>query len=225
MWTVGFVFSLALLIAVFLVPPIRRFSLIGITLVGFWMTTGAFFLSPWVTFSPWRYGGNVTLNQAMDVVLPLVDQIRGVLPTVINWLPSLTSLYGVSEIVAMPTLRMGVRLTMVLVPVVGGVSGLLALFATFVPYRNVRMYLGGFQVLLALVSLVMLVGHLHAFDSWGAVGNFPVNLIPVLLGAEIGWGVWAAFFGLIVLLAGGVWMIGGVETSSSEEEEEYHDLF
>lgn len=228
MWFIILAVLLLLLTPAVRLQHERRVMRLWVTLLGVWMTTGSFVLLPWVAFSPWRYAQSLTLNVAAEAALVAIEQAEKLgLPVFLKFISKITALSGPMILWAMPSLNFVVRLVLLGVALAGLLSLIFIISGCVLHRQNVRRILGVCQSGTAFASLVALVCNLNVLDSWGAVGNFPFNLIPVIVGSEIGAGAWVAVVGLVVLIAGGLWTIADAESMKPIDEawEDERDVY
>lgn len=181
---------------------------IWLLIVGFWLTTGAFFLLPWLEFSPWNYAESLAVEVLTEAVLVLFQwtQYFEWFPKVFSFFSKLFNFNGLAVVVFLPNLSIKswfIRAVIIIIPLIGCLSIFFAWTGSRVGNFGIRKKLGAGMSITASVNLLLLVVFLNDIDAWGLAGNYPQSILPVLLGTRAGIGVWAAAFGLLMLgLAG-----------------------
>jgi len=181
---------------------------IWLLIVGFWLTTAAFFLLPWLEFSPWNYAESFAVEVLTEAVLVLFQWARYIewFPKVFAFFSQLFNFNGLAVIIFLPNWAIKswlVRAVIIFVPLIGCLSIFFSWTGSRVGNFKIRKKLGAGMSVAASVNLFLLVICLNNIDAWGLAGNYPESIIPVLLGTRAGIGVWAATVGLSLLgLAG-----------------------
>lgn len=181
---------------------------IWLLVVGFWLTTGAFFLLPWLEFSPWNYADSLAVEVLTEAVLVLFQwaQYLEWFPKVFSFFSRIFNFNGIAATIFLPNLSIKswlIRAVIILIPLIGCMSIFFAWIGSRVGNFEVRKKLGFGMSIAASINLLLLVVNLNDIDAWGLAGNYPLSILPVLLGTRAGVGVWSAALGLFMLgLAG-----------------------
>jgi hypothetical protein len=202
-----------------------RRRILPLWMVGFgvWLSAGSFAFLPWITFAPWRYARRFTVDVAAEVVLVILEQAERFAHVAkalefVSDAVKFINLSGWLAFIAMPSFNLYVRLAILAAPGAALLSLVAASIGAVSRSEPVTRWAGIVQAGGALSALVILITGLPMIDSWGTLRSFPVNLLPVFMGAELCYGVWVALLGLVVLVVSGVWLGSGASQSSSESE-------
>ena len=219
-----FVFALLWLFFIPIIAVWRRATRFWLAVLGLWLTTGSFFLLPWIEFAPWRYAQSLTLNLVSEAILAILEwgDVLEKLPEALGFISKFLSPSGLFVVIFLPSLNVTVRLTLIAVVLAGGVGLAGILIGWLSRSSEVQCLTGLGQGLFALLTLILLVANLNALDGWATVGKFPHSLLPVLTGAEIGLGPWMACLGLIILIVAGVWAVADANTGMREPEYQHY---
>ncbi len=178
-----------------------------LTLVGGLFTLGSFLL-PWVIFSPVSYliklgpeGVNEGAPKVLAWLLQLLRQPGAA--GVAEVIESIGGIPGWLLIVIIPTTNLWVRLIMILV-VVSSVISLVWLLLSLAISSSVTKVAGGLQTFFTFLTAILLLSQMPTLDAMGSEGNIYFRLLAVLAGGRMGYGVWLAFLGLMVLSVGGL---------------------
>lgn len=181
---------------------------IWLLVVGFWLTTGAFFLLPWIEFSPWNYAESIAVEVLTEAVLALFQwaQYLEWFPKVFSFFSKLFNFNGLAVIIFLPNWTFKswfIRGVIILVPLIGCLSIFMAWMGSRVEGFEIRKKLGVGMSIAACINLILLVVFLNDIDAWGLTGHYPQSLLPVLLGTRAGIGVWSATLGLLMFILTG----------------------
>jgi hypothetical protein len=179
------------------------------TIVGITLSLGSFVFLPWVKFSPVSYLVNVEpeiLSDYVSEVLALLLRLLGQtgVATILSLLESIGGIPGWLLVVVIPTSNWLTRFTLIMIPIVGGLSLLWLAFTLFVNRVAARRIFGMGQAIVALLTALLLLLQMPTIDAFGVAGNLPLRFLAVLSGARMSSSVWLAWLGLLLIGVGGL---------------------
>jgi hypothetical protein len=172
--------------------------------VGAGLVLASFVTMPWVSFSPFGYlvhiGPELIEDQVPGILTSLFRLLgHGETAKLMSRISDVASLPGWMLLFLMPTKNLWIRLVILLV----GFTGLTGLFwftvSLFIQNRTVRRSIGAIQSLMSFLVAVLLLLNMPTIDAWGSANSFIPDLITLVSGAHMGWGVWVAWIGLLLL--------------------------
>jgi hypothetical protein len=168
----------------------------------------SFFALPWISFTPLSYFTEGVLGEVGQEIAPDVlehlfrwanweDASR-----VLKFVMSVGYIPGWALVFAIPSTAILVRATIVVVGLVGFLTVLWLPISFAVRNPSITRSLAFGQSLIAVMSALLLLSQMPTIDAWGTTGSFALGLVALTVGAQMGYGVWVAWFGLILVAAG-----------------------
>jgi hypothetical protein len=196
------------------------------TIAGITLSLGSFFFLPWVKFSPVSYLVNVEpeiLGDYVSEVLAFILRLLGQtgVAAILSLLESIGGIPGWLLVVVIPTSDWLTRLTLILVPITGGLSLLWLAFTLFVNPIAARRIFGIGQAIFALMTALLLLSQIPTIDALGISGNLPLRFLTVISGARMSSSVWLAWLGLLLIGVGGLAEVISASESSRSDEQGY----
>lgn len=179
------------------------------SLAGAMMVLGSFFFMPWLEFSPIRYLFE-SVPEALRDLLP--SALGNLLKTfgqraagdVLELLTGLIALPGLALVFVIPSFDVFGRFVLILIPVVASTSLFWFTLNIFLPPTSFGRVMGGLQTFFAFLAALLLLIEMPTLDALTLEQNLTFRFVAVLLGAHLGWGVWVAWVGLLLLGCGGL---------------------
>jgi hypothetical protein len=206
--------------------PSDRFRLRLPAALGGVMILSSFITMPWIRFAPLDY---------LTEVVPDMLWVRApeLLSVLIRWLghtgvAKLVSLFssigflpGWLAMFLMPTKDIGIRTLIFLVALTGLLGAVWFLLSLFIRHRALCRGMGGFCALASFVVALLLLLNAPTLDAWASKGAFLPGLLALISGAHMGYGVWVAWVGLLLLGAGNAFDVFIVERVAVQKEEDF----
>lgn len=178
----------------------RHFPWLG--LLGAALILFSFFRLPWVSFSFIKYIdlGSELLKELLPDLLGSLFEELGVkqITRLVSWLLA-GYLPGSWLWLLMPSAKLFVRLVILLVGIVGAISGIWNLLCIVVPTGTVRRRMGKLQAIFGFLAALLLLLQMPTIDAWGTTKSFLPALFALLMGAQLAYGVWVAWLGLLLV--------------------------
>lgn len=200
------------------------------SLVGAMMVLGSFFFMPWLEFSPIRY----LLDQVPEALRDLLPSALGNLlkmfgqraaGDVLELVAGLVALPGLALVFVIPSFDVFGRFVLILVPVVASISLFWFTLNIFLPPTSFGRVMGGLQTFFAFLTALLLLIEMPTLDALTLEQNLTFRFVAVLLGAHLGWGVWVAWVGLLLLGSGGLIEIMNQSVAETGRARDYFDDF
>lgn len=200
------------------------------SLAGAMMVLGSFFFMPWLEFSPIRY----LFDQVPEALRDLLPSALGNLlkmfgqraaGDVLELLTGLVALPGLALVFVIPSFDVFGRFVLILVPVVASISLFWFTLNIFLPPTSFGRVMGGLQTFFAFLAALLLLIEMPTLDALTLEQNLTFRFVAVLLGAHLGWGVWVAWVGLLLLGCGGLIEIMNQSVASSARARDEFDVF
>jgi len=179
------------------------------TFFGAAMVLASFFFLPWLEFSPMRY----LLDQVPEAFRDLLPGALGNLfkafgqraaGDAFEFILGLVGLPGWMLVFAIPSFDLFGRFVLILIPVVASISLFWFTLNIFLPPTSFGRVIGGLQTFFAFLAAILLLIEMPTLDALTLEQNLTFRFVAVLLGAHLGWGVWVAWVGLLLLGCGGL---------------------
>jgi len=179
------------------------------TFFGAAMVLASFFFLPWLEFSPMRY----LLDQVPEAFRDLLPGALGNLfkafgqraaGDAFEFILGLVGLPGWMLVFAIPSFDLFGRFVLILIPVVASIGLFWFTLNIFLPPTSFGRIMGGLQTCFAFLAALLLLIAMPTLDALTLEQNLTFRFVAVLLGAHLGWGVWVAWVGLLLLGCGGL---------------------
>lgn len=182
--------------------------------------------TPWISF--------LFLERVLNAIGP--DWISEILPDVISsilgWvggsrierLLSIVDQFGFipgwALVVLIPAKSLMLRIVIVLVMLVGIITLLWFTVSLWLRHTTINRIMGSLQAVAGFGTAFLLLLQVPAIDAWGSKENMVAAMLNLISSAEMGWGVWLTWLGLIITGSGGILHVQGSEIAPSSNIEQ-----
>ena len=202
-----------------------RFRLRLPAIAGSVMVFTSFLFMPWIKFAPIDYLINILpdlieddVTNALAFLIKLLGQVR--VAKLVTLITSIGYLPGWALIILMPTKSIMVRLTIFLVGLVGLVGLLWFPISLFIHKQTVFRTVSIVQAIISFLVALLLLFQTPMIEAWGSSGTFFPGLITLFSGVQMGFGVWVAWVGLLLLGLGNLFQIHIADESVVSENDD-----
>lgn len=162
-----------------------------------------FFVFGWIKFAPQDFVTSMLPALIEGITVWLVGWLFGLTDvfqsTWIHWITQFSSLPGWLLIVVLPARQLALRL---LLASIGLFAVINVVWAALSAALNVSSWLRGVNLFLGIIALMQafsLFFFLPTIDAWGTSATYWPAFTALLLGAQMGIGVWITWVGLLML--------------------------
>lgn len=175
--------------------------------IGALATFFGFFFVGWVRFAPLDFAINVIPDMFEDSVFGLLRWVLNMLGDAqaaqfLSWITSLASLPGWLLLVVIPSAQLLLR---ILLLSIGFFSFLYVIWSAIALIMRPTPFVKTVNILFTCIGFIqaaLLIYLLPTIDSWGSAGTMWRSFSALLLGVQMGSGVWITLFGLLLSAVG-----------------------